>query len=469
MMPYMRGPSMASQGTTNDRITVHIAEDTTPAELQAVAREVASKFDLSLQEAEALLRADVIMLKQDEAEALVAICQRLGIRGKMTKPKPPVSRTARLGRQTLPWLLALLGVVVLVTLVSLMLPEVSVSSGTGTSAAPEPVVTEPVREVPVIETDITDTLEPNTETNPAVAPDTDTALPQIASATAEVESEAENAQQASASEVPVIASSAAAADTSADASADTSADPAVAPPDLFAAARDLAHADIAKALEATRTVDPRDAYGQTPLMYAAGSNSSAVVTALLTAGADVNAASDAGWTPLMYAARNTNDPAVVRTLLAAGADGTALNESGQGARDIALAYNNSAAAVLPAPPQPGTETSSAPETRSGGRQTVPARAVATPPASSPAPVAPATTGGGRPITITPRPLPTLSFPQPIPTERALTPVQIPVQTPGRIVPDPVPSSPTPSVQPAPAPEERDVILDCLQNWDTCGN
>ena len=443
MMPRMRGPSTRSPGTTNDRITVHIAEDTTPAELQAVARAVATKFDLSLTEAEALLRADVIVLGQDEAEALVAICQRLGIRGKMTKPKPAVSRAARLKRQTLPWLLALLGVVAMVTLVSLVLPEVTVSSDTGASrTAPA----EPVQKAAV-----TDTPRADAETSP------ESALPRIASATADVgtvvETVSEDAQQTSASAVPVIASAPAEnADTDLSASPENPAEA----PDLFTAARDLTPAEVEQALETAR-VDTRDAYGQTPLMYAAGSNTRAVVTALLAAGADVNAASDAGWTPLMYAARNTNAPEVVQTLLAAGADAAVRNESGQGARDIALAYNNSAAATIPAPSLSATATSSAQDARPVNSQTVPTRAVATPTAL---PAAPApTVGGGRPITITPRPFPVPSFPPPVavpaPAETASGPLPLWTE------PGPAPFQP--------APQERDIILDCLQNWDACGN
>lgn len=417
--------AMGSKGAMNDRITVHIAEDTSDAELQAVARAVAASFGLSLSEAEALLKADVIVLKQDEAEALVAICQKLGIRGKMTKPRAPASRGARLRRQTLPWLLALLGAVVLVTLVSLVLPEVSVSPDSSTS---EPVSAEPAQALPVITTEVT---TENRAENIEEAAATD--VPQIASETTPLEVEVNSAQQAP-PEVLTVASLPA---------EPAPAEPVVeAVPDVFTAARDLDTAELERALEVAPEVDIRDEYGQTPLMYAAGSNSDAVVTALLAEGADVNAKSDAGWTPLMYAARNTRDPGVVQTLLAAGADANALNESGQGARDIALAYNNSAADLMPAPARPEIGSSpvrNQPAVRQSASPTRASRSIVTPVAVPPAPTA----GGGTPIRITPRP----------------------------------PASPPATVQPTPEPtaqlsvqdEQRNIILDCLQNWDSCGN
>lgn len=438
----------------NDRITVHIAEETTRAELQTVAREVASSFDMSLPEAEALLKADVIVLERGAAEALVAICQRLGIRGKMTKPKASASRGARLRHQTLPWLLALLGTVALVALVSLVLPEVSVSSdaamsdaamsdaGMSDAAMPEANVADPLPSLPVVaaetaaepliesspESDATDAAVGNVTDNATDDAASD-AVPRIASATVPVEAVVAEAAPSVTTEVPTAA-------------------PEPAAPDLFTAARDLGVADLERALTAAPGVDVQDAYGQTPLMYAAGSNADAVVRTLLAAGADVNAASDAGWTPLMYAARNTNHPGVAQILLAAGADAAALNESGQGARDIALAYNNSAAEVIPVAAQSRAQEnpavgSRAEEPQNGLRQrTAPSltiRPIATPVAPAPS------VGGGTPLHVTPRPLP--SVPLPVPDQ----------------------SAGAQAVPPAVQDEQRSIILDCLQNWDNCGN
>lgn len=101
----------------------------------------------------------------------------------------------------------------------------------------------------------------------------------------------------------------------------------------------------------------RDAYGQTPLMYAVDHGQLAVVTVLLAAGADPNAASDAGWTPLMYAARAGRPVALTEALLNAGADPTRRNASGESALELARAEANTEVAerlqaVLPAEPPP---------------------------------------------------------------------------------------------------------------------
>lgn len=114
--------------------------------------------------------------------------------------------------------------------------------------------------------------------------------------------------------------------------------------DLFTAARDAGPEDVREALARSPNVDARDAYGQTPLMYAAGANGVEVVQALVLAGAQVNARSDADWTALMYAARNSRYPEVTSYLLEAGAEPQLRNDSEHTARDIALAYNNTVAA-----------------------------------------------------------------------------------------------------------------------------
>ena len=112
----------------------------------------------------------------------------------------------------------------------------------------------------------------------------------------------------------------------------------------FFRAAEAAPADTVRTLlEAGAVVDGRDAYGQTPLMYAVHKNRQEAVSALLAAGADANARSRAGWTPLMYAARDA-DANVVAALLTAGAKVGARNGEGKTARDLALTYNNTAVA-----------------------------------------------------------------------------------------------------------------------------
>ena len=112
---------------------------------------------------------------------------------------------------------------------------------------------------------------------------------------------------------------------------------------LFRAAEAAPADTLRTLLEAGAVVDGRDAYGQTPLMYAVHKNRQEAVSALLAAGADPNARSRAGWTPLMYAARDA-DANVAAALLTAGAKPGARNGEGKTARDLALAYNNTAVA-----------------------------------------------------------------------------------------------------------------------------
>lgn len=93
---------------------------------------------------------------------------------------------------------------------------------------------------------------------------------------------------------------------------------------IFQLARDGTLDEIQAAIAAGADVNARDAYGQTPLMYAAGANSPAVIEALIAAGAEVNAHSGAGWTALMYAARDNPHPGVLIALLEHGADPNAV-------------------------------------------------------------------------------------------------------------------------------------------------
>ena len=66
-------------------------------------------------------------------------------------------------------------------------------------------------------------------------------------------------------------------------------------------------------------------HGSTPLHYAAGKGHADVITALLTAGADLHAESNKGDTPLHKAAGSGHAEAIT-ALLAAGADPNVANK-----------------------------------------------------------------------------------------------------------------------------------------------
>jgi uncharacterized protein len=89
---------------------------------------------------------------------------------------------------------------------------------------------------------------------------------------------------------------------------------------LMLAAR-TERADAVKVLlRAGARVDAKETWnGQTALMWAAAAGSTPTMQALIDAGADVHARSNAGTTPLLFAVRR-GDTAAVRALLAAGAD-----------------------------------------------------------------------------------------------------------------------------------------------------
>lgn len=101
---------------------------------------------------------------------------------------------------------------------------------------------------------------------------------------------------------------------------------------------------IAEAIRSGANVNARDAYGQTPLMYAASHNGPNAIAELIVDLAEVDAQSTAGWTALMYAARD--NPGVVEALLVRGADPTLSNSDGQTALDIAEASASSAVDLL---------------------------------------------------------------------------------------------------------------------------
>jgi hypothetical protein len=74
----------------------------------------------------------------------------------------------------------------------------------------------------------------------------------------------------------------------------------------------------------------RDDEGSTPVHWAARfSENPEVIAALLTAGADVNAANKRGSTPLHEAAGFNPNPDITMSLLAAGADGAIQNSDGK--------------------------------------------------------------------------------------------------------------------------------------------
>jgi hypothetical protein len=94
--------------------------------------------------------------------------------------------------------------------------------------------------------------------------------------------------------------------------------------------------EIRVAIHGGADPNARDAYGQTPLMYAVDHGQLEAVQALLQQEANVNAQSDAGWTPLMYSSREAWTGWVyAELLLLHGADPRLRNAEGQTARDIA--------------------------------------------------------------------------------------------------------------------------------------
>jgi ankyrin repeat protein len=89
-------------------------------------------------------------------------------------------------------------------------------------------------------------------------------------------------------------------------------------------------------LKAGADIEARDKDGGTALMYAAEYNQNAnVITALLKSGADLNAQDKEDKTALMRAARRNPNPEVIITLLNAGANGKARSNEGKRAFDYA--------------------------------------------------------------------------------------------------------------------------------------
>lgn len=91
-------------------------------------------------------------------------------------------------------------------------------------------------------------------------------------------------------------------------------------------------------LEGRLQREEEDAAGATPLVLAAAEGRHAAVRALLSAGADPDAADDRGRTALHFAARH-GEHGLVRLLVEAGADVRARDVLGQSPRDVLLAFD----------------------------------------------------------------------------------------------------------------------------------
>jgi len=101
---------------------------------------------------------------------------------------------------------------------------------------------------------------------------------------------------------------------------------------------------ISALLEAGADINARDRNGWSALMWAAqGNQNPEVISALLEAGADINASSISGWTALMWAAKFNQNSNVIIALLSAGADVKAKNEAGEKALDFAQHLKGTAA------------------------------------------------------------------------------------------------------------------------------
>ena len=294
-----------------ERFTVQLDTSVHPDKMESLAERLGEAFLLTQEEALALLSADSLVLKRAEALALVKMCRKAGVGVTLNAPllTPAVHTQRWLKRYTLPVVFSLSSALALLALILWIVPN----SSPQTASENEAVNRGGVVALPWVES-----ASPTDNEVIAVEPGSATPGVNAVEAVESVGVDSASAEPQSSAQV----------------------DAPLVQPDLFSAARDFSGGALEAVLDRSPDLELRDAYGQTPLMYAAGSNAPDSVAKFVAAGADPNTVTDAKWTALMYAARNVAHPEVVSVLLGAGADPTLKNSDGQTAKDIALAHNH---------------------------------------------------------------------------------------------------------------------------------